>query len=157
MGIRVNLSDTEAGGFDPVPAGRYVLNVFDGEVRESGKEAKHPGSQYIAWEFTIASGDFEGRHVWSNTIIDHGDCPCDNGETFMKGLFALKGLLAATGKWSPEQLDADEFDFEVDDLAGATVGASLTVRKSEEYGDSNNIKRFRSLDDAELASSSSLP
>lgn len=156
MGIRVNLSDVD-GGFDPLPAGRYVLNVFDGEIRTSGDNAKHPGSQYIAWEFTVASGDFEGRHVWTNTVIDHGDCDCGQAETFNKGLFQLRDLLAATGRWTAEELAADDFDFEIEDVVGQQVSAQLTVRQSEEYGDQNQIKRFRPLGDAERENISALP
>jgi len=156
--VRVNLSDTEAGGFEPFPAGRYPLNVFDGEIRTSeSDEAKHPGSQYIAWDFTVAGGEYDGRHVWSNTIIDHGDCECSDGDKFMKGLFALKGLLAATAKWSPEEMDADEFEFEIDDVLGSVVVGTITIRKSEQWGDSNEIKRFKAADEAALAASSNLP
>lgn len=155
--VRVNLSDTEAGAFDPIPSGRYPLNVFDGDIREAGPDAKHPGSEYIAWDFTVAGGEFDGRHIWQNTIFSHGDCDCPNEETFLKGLFSLKGLLAATGKWSPEELDADEFEFEIDDVVGALVIGGVRYRKSEEYGDSNDIRRFHVADEATVASSSSLP
>lgn len=156
MTIRVNLS--EAGeGFDPIPASRYVLNIFDGELREAGENAKHPGSQYIAWDLTVASGEFEGRHIWTNTVVDHGDCECGEESTFNKGLFALRDLLKASGKWLPEELAASDFNFEIEDLTGSVVAATVGVRKSEEYGDQNTIKRFRPLGDAELESLSALP
>ncbi len=156
--VRVNLSETEAGGFDPFPAGRYPLNVFDGEIRTSeSEEAKHPGSLYIAWDFTVAGGEYDGRHVWSNTILDHADCSCDEGEKFMKGLFSLKGLLAATGKWSPEELDADEFEFDLDDVIGTVVVASIVIKPSVKWGDKNEVKRFSAADEAILASASDLP
>ncbi len=155
--VRVNLSDTEAGGFEPFPAGRYPLNVFEGEIRTSGENAKHPGSEYIAWDFTVAGGEYDGRHVWSNTILSHGDCDCNDEATFMKGLFSLKGLLAATGRWSPEELDADEFDFDIDDIVGSLVSGTITIRRSEEWGDSNEIKRYRPADADAVAASSDLP
>ncbi len=155
--VRVNLSDTEAGGFDPVPGGRYPLNVFDGEIREAGPDAKHSGSEYIAWDFTVAGGEFDGRHIWANTIFSHGDCDCPNEATFLKGLFALKGLLAATGIWSPEELDADEFDFDIDQVVGSLVVGAVRYKKSEEYGDSNEIKRYYAADEAAVAASSNLP
>lgn len=156
--VRVNLSETE--GFDPIPAGRYPLNVFDGELRTSGENAKHPGSEYIAWDFTVAAGDNEGRHIWTNTVTDHGDCDCGDAEAiarFEKGKFMLMDLLKATGKWSEEELRSEDFDFEIEDVVGSTVSAAVGVRKSEEYGDQNTIKKIKALSEAELASTSTLP
>lgn len=158
MPLRVNLADVEGDAFEPIPVGRYPLRVFDGEIRTSESErAKHPGSEYIAWEFVVESGDFEGRHLWENTVLDHAECTCDKEEQFNKGLFKLKNLLSATGKWSPEELDSPDFDFEIDDVLGAIVAGTVTISKSEEYGDGNNIKRWKLLDEASLGSSSALP
>jgi hypothetical protein len=140
MGIRVDLSDVESGGFDPIPAGRYPLRVFDGEIRESGPKAKNPGSEYIAWEFIVESGDFEDRHLWTNTSL------------LPQALFGLKGLLGATGQWSAEELDAADFDFDIDDVLGSLVMATVTVRNDPEYGESNVIKRFKPIDASELSS-----
>lgn len=140
MPIHVDLSDVESGGFDPIPVGRYPLRVFDGEIKESGPEAKHPGAEYINWEFLVESGDFEDRHLWAITSL------------LPQALFGLKGLLEATGKWTAEELDADDFDFEIDDVLGSLVMGTVTIRHSEEYGDSNVIKRFKSVDASELSS-----
>ncbi len=155
--VRVNLSETDADAFEPFPGGRYPLNVFDGEIRTSGPNATHPDAEYIAWDFTVASGDFDGRHVWDNTSFSHADCDCGDEEKFLKALFKLKGLLAATGKWSPEELDAEEFAFEIDDIVGSVVKAQIRIKKDEEYGDKNEIRKYMAMDAAELASSSTLP
>lgn len=158
MPLRVNLADVEGDAFEPIPAGRYPLRVFEGEIRTSeSATAKHPGSEYIAWEFLVENGEYEGRHLWANTMLSHGDCDCGDLDTFNKSLFSLKNLLAATGNWTPEELDADDFGFEIDDVIGSLVMGTVTVRKSEEYGDGNNIKRFKELDEAAIGSSSALP
>lgn len=160
MSLRVNLSNVESGSFDPIPAGKYPLNVFDGELRESGDNAKHPGAQYIAWEFIVASGEFEDRHLWDNTIFSHDGCDCGDSaaiEKFEKGFFKLKGLLAATQKWSAEELDSDEFTFDIEDVIGSSVLAGVTRRNDPEYGESNVIKSYKVLDPAEVGSSSVLP
>lgn len=169
MSLRVNLSDVEGNAFDPIPSGNYPLNVVDGDIREGGPDAKHPGAEYIAWEFTVAAGDNEGRHLWDNTVFRHDGvddegnfigCDCgdeDAIEKYNKGLFKLKNLLTATGHWSAEELDSDEFSFAIDDVLGSQVKARVTVRKSDEYGDSNVIKTYKPLDAAEVGSSSVLP
>ena len=157
MGLRVNFADVE--DYDPIPSGNYHLKVTDGELRDSGENAKHPDSQYINWELTVQKGEFEGRKVWTNTVFDHAECTCDEGDKFMKGLFALMGLLGATGKWSKEELKDDEFDFEIDDVIGLDVKAAVTKTGSEddEYGVQNNVKRFRRISEAEMAETSLLP
>ena len=158
MSLRVNLSDVEGDAFEPIPAGRYPLRVFDGEIRTSESEnAKHPGSEYIAWEFLVENGEHEGRHLWANTTWSHGDCDCGNEEQFNKSLFSLKNLLAATGNWTPEELDSDEFTFEIDDVIGSLVMATVTVRRSDQWGDGNDVKRFKQLDESAVGSSSALP
>jgi hypothetical protein len=157
MSLRVNLSEVEGSSFDAIPSGRYPLNVFDGEIRTSESErAKHPGSQYIAWEFTVDAGDFEGRHLWENTLLDHADCTCGDEEKFNKGLFKLKQLFSATGKWTDEQLDSDEFSFEIDDVLGSKINGQVRRTNSEEYGEGNSISKFL-RQDAGSTSSSVLP
>ena len=157
MSLRVNLSEVEGGSYDAIPSGRYPLNVFDGEIRTSQSErAKHPGSEYIAWEFTVDAGDFEGRHLWENTLLSHGECECGDEETFNKGLFKLKQLLQATGRWSDEELNSPEFDFEIDDVLGSKLAGQVRKTNSDEYGEGNTISKFVKLEAGALGSSTSV-
>ncbi len=143
--VRVNLADA-GEGFEPLPRGTYALRIDDGELGTAeSEEAKHPGSQYVNWDMIVTQGDNEGRHVFANTIVSHGECECDDEETFNKGLFAIAGLLRASGRYSDEELDSDEFELDIDDLIGSEVAAVLGIRKSEVYGDSNNVKRFKPI------------
>ena len=136
--MRVDLTDTS--GFELIPAGRYNAVITDGEIREStSDEAKHPGSEYINWELTISEGDYEGRKQWTNTPISHGTHECD--EWGPNALIGIKALLAATGKWSDEDL-AGALDFEIDDVLGSTVGISVVVRDYR-GDDVNNVRRVR--------------
>lgn len=136
--MRVDLSGTET--FEVIPSGRYQAKVTDGEIRASGPSAKHPGSEYINWEFTIQLGDYEGRKQWTNTPIGHGECDCNDWKS--GALFGLNNLLAATEIWSKEELDSDEFDFEIADIIGSDV--SIAVATEKYMGDDvNNVKRVR--------------
>ncbi len=144
--VRVNLA--EAGeGFEPVPAGTYAITIDSGELRVTSSEgdAKHPGSDYANWDFIVTQGDYEGRHIFANTTVAHGDCDCGDEEKFNKSLFGIAGLLKASGRYTEEQLASDDFELEIDDLVGSELAILVGIRKSEEYGDQNNVKRYRPL------------
>lgn len=130
MGLKVNFSDTESNSFSPIPKGKYHVKVTDYEVKEAGENAKNPGSQYINWECVVQDGAQEGRKLFTNTsLLPHA-------------LFALKGLLEATGKWSQEQLDSEDFDLEPDEVIGCDLIAVVELTKYN-GDDVNNIKRFQ--------------
>lgn len=153
--MRVNLSGAEASIFDPLPAGRYILRISDHEVKESGPKAKHPGAQYINWEFDVQSDEHENRKVWTNTMLTHEGCDCEDDEAiekFNKSLGNLVQLLLATGEYTKEDLAQEDLEIDFTDLYGTDVGAVLKIRKSDEYGDSNEVKRFKPL--AEMGSNS---
>lgn len=136
MGLRVDFTDVETSNFDPIPAGTYIAKVTDGELRESGPNSKNPGSQYINWEFTIQDGDYAGRKQWTNTSL------------LPQALFALKDLLAATGKFN---VDGD-LDFDIEDVIGSDV---KIVVKQKRFDDElrNEVKRVKPLGDDEGDSS----
>jgi hypothetical protein len=139
--VRVNLTASDAS-FDAIPSGRYRAVVSGGELRTSGEKAKHPGSEYANMEFTILEGDHESRKLWSNIILSHGDCGCDEKETFDKSLGTLVSFLKATGRVTAEDLSSGDFDFNIDDYIGAEV--VLTVSQREYEGEMRNeIKRYR--------------
>jgi hypothetical protein len=101
MGIKVNFTDTatygnSSLGLDPLPTGKYHVAITDGEIRESGPNSKNPGSQYINFEFTVQSGDYEGRKVWANaSLLPHA-------------LYTIKGILEALGY----ETTGNELDFD---------------------------------------------
>ncbi len=147
--MRVDLSETDAG-FEPIPSGRYQVIVTDGEIRTSGPNAKHPGSEYINWEFVIQEGEYEDRKQWTNTPIGHGTCECSDWKA--GAYFGLNALLAATGKWTTEELDSDKFDFDIDDVLGSEVSISVAIEKYQGE-DVNNVKRVKPPFTGEEASS----
>lgn len=134
--MKVNFSNVEVQDFEPLPAGWYVVNVTDGEIRESGPKSKNPGSEFIHWEYTIQEGQpFANRKIWDNTtLLPHA-------------LFSLKGLLAATGRFNDDQL-GDELDFEIEDVLGSTLQVRVTQRDGEgEYSGNvyNDVKGYKAV------------
>lgn len=137
--MKVDLSATDAG-FEAIPAGRYLARITDGEIRTSQSEgAKHPGSEYISWEFTISEGEYAGRKQWLNTPLSHGTCDCDKWTP--NALIGLKGLLTASGKFKDAQL-AKSLNFEIEDLLGSEVILIVRVRQYQGE-DRNEVKRVR--------------
>ena len=111
MGFKVNFSGVEVRDFsEPVPSGWYHVKVTDGEVRESGPNAKNPGAEYINWEITIQEGEHEGRKGWPNaSLLPHA-------------LFTMKAILGACG------LDVSgDLDFEITDVVGKDMLAKATI------------------------------
>lgn len=142
MGLTINLTDVESGGYDPLPSGAYTVRVTDGELRESGPSAKNPGSQYINWEFTVQDGEYENRRVWTNTSL------------LPQALFRLKELLGATGRFS--DLDG-VLDFEIDDVLGAEMRITVIQKPGQDGAPRNEIKRFRLMGSSEASASNLLP
>lgn len=154
--MRVNLSAADAQ-FDALPAGKYLAKVTGGELNTSESDtAKHPGSEYINWEFTIQTGEFEDRKLWSNTTVSHGDCDCNDEEKFNKSLGNLVSLLKATGVASDDDLESEDFELDIDDLIGKDVVLVVTQRTWD--GElRNDVKRYRAAGDMATADSSLLP
>lgn len=139
MAIRVNLAGVKAGKFDPIPAGSYICTIYSHEIKEASEKAKNPGSEYINWELVIQEGDHADRHLWAMTTL------------LPDNLASLKELLLASGRFSEEQLESPNgFDFEPEDVYGATVMAVVGIQKYQGE-DRNNVRRIRpvSIDRAE--------
>jgi hypothetical protein len=137
--MKVDLTDV-GGDFDVIPRGKYQAQITDGELREAGEQAKHPGSLYVNWEFTLTEGEFENRKLWTNTSVGHGDeCKCGDWKPGSMG--NIKSLLFATGLYTKEQL-AESIDFEIDDVIGAHVTA-IVIIKEYQGDDQNEVKRVK--------------
>jgi hypothetical protein len=145
--VRLNFTDEETYGQsslgrDPLPAGKYHVAITDVDVRESGPNAKHPGSEYWAIEFTVQEGDYQNRKVWTNaTMLAHA-------------LYTIKGILEAIGV----ETIGNQIDVEPDDLINKELvvrvvkkGAS-TITKSDgttqDVDERNEIKGFYKVDGA---------
>lgn len=129
MGIRVNFAEVEEKDFAAFPSGTYNAKVTDAEdveVKNQGKlDAGTPGTK---WEFTIQDGPEAGKKCWTNTWLAPNS------------IWALKQLLAATGRFTDEQL-AGELDFTYDQVIGSDVQVK-TVRKLKPDGDANDPEDY---------------
>lgn len=121
-------NDSSTGDFQPLPAGWYTATITDAEVRDT----KAGTGQYIAVRYDITGPSHEGRVVFGNLNISN---PNPKAEEI--GRQQLGQLMRAIGVESLK--DSDQ-------LIGGSLAIKLAIRKSEEYGDSNDVKGFKALE-----------
>lgn len=118
------------GDFAPLPAGWYTATVAGAEL----KTTKAGTGQYISVRYDITGPTHEGRVVFGNLNIRN---PNPKAEEI--GHQQLGDLMRSTGLAKVE---------DTDELIGGHCQIKLTVRKSEEYGDSNEVRSWKPVDGA---------
>lgn len=140
--------------FEPLPNGKYIMEVTDYREGVAGDNAKNAGAPTVTWTCTIQStiaGDteienrktgeivkVEGRNIWENmTIVE-------------ASFWRLKAFLDACG------FDVSgEIDFDPDEVLNSRFVAKVGIqpkrkgKDGEEYEAKNVIRSFHSLEDAE--------
>jgi hypothetical protein len=142
------MADVETTDFEALPASTYVCRITDAEEGVTSESSpKAPNEDYIRWEFTVASGEHEGRKFWTNTLLNH-----------QKSKWVLKGLLIATGFFTAEQFDSGDIDFRTYEeqggdgpvLLGTLVKVRVDRKKREDNDEyQNNIKAFKKVSEEE--------
>jgi hypothetical protein len=113
--------------YEPVPAGWYSVRVNDADLRTT----KAGNGQYIAVRYDIVGPSHEGRVVWGNLNIKN---PSSKAEEI--GRQQLAELMVAVGLKKVS---------DTDQLIGGELSIKLAIRKSDEYGDSNDVKGFKAI------------
>lgn len=137
--------------FEPLPNGKYIMEVTDYREGTASDQAKNAGAPTINWTLTIQStlgGDtvitdrggnevkVEGRNIWENmTIVE-------------SSFWRLKAFLDACG------FDVSgEIDFDPDEVLNSVLVCKVGIqpkRKNketgEEYDAKNVIRSFHSLE-----------
>jgi hypothetical protein len=151
--MKIDFTDVEGQQtFDPIPAGKYIVEVTDYREGTAKDTAKNPGAATVSWQLTVESlsnGDthltnregkeikVEGRTVWENmTLVENS-------------FWRLKAFLAACG------FDVEgEIDFNPDEVLNSRLVAKVAVQRGrknpetgEEYDPRNQVKSWFSLDD----------
>jgi len=112
--------------FEPIPSGVYTVACTKAEV----KATKAGTGTYINAEFTVKSGEYEGRKLFHTLTVTN-----PNPKAVDIGLAQIKDILIASG--------ATNFKLQsVNDLCGKVVNAKVTIEESEEYGSRNKITSF---------------
>lgn len=115
------------GNFEPLPAGWYTATISDATI----KDTKAGTGQYIAVRYDITGPTHEGRVVFGNLNVHN---PNPKAEEI--GRQQLGDLMRAIGLTQVQ---------DTDQLLGGQCQIKLAVRKSEEYGDSNDVKAWKAI------------
>lgn len=125
--------------YEPIPAGWYTVGITAAEL----KSTKAATGQYISVRYDIIAPSHQGRVVFGNLNIFN-----PNAEAEKIGRQQLGELMAAAGIATLDDTDL---------LIGKQLQIKLKIRKSDQYGDSNDVDGYKSLGGAMPSMSSAAP
>ena len=129
MQLSFNAAEVEpSSSFDPIPAGTYTAEITDSKE----KDTKSGNGSYLELTFSIIEGEFMNRLIWVRLNLKNPNATAV--EIAQKDLSAI---CRATGVMN--LTDSSQ-------LHGKPMKVKVSVRKSAEYGDSNEIKSYESAD-----------
>jgi hypothetical protein len=113
--------------FDPLPEGWYNVNITGAEL----KTTKAGTGQYIAIKYTVTGPTMQGRVVFGNLNIKNANVKAEEiGREQLGQIMRATGLAKVT---------------DTDMLIGGSLAIKLSIRRSEDYGDSNDVKAFKAI------------
>ena len=141
-----NFNGVEPSGFEIVPAGTYKVAVTDAFFSPTRDGA----GQYMKVEFTIIEGHFENRKVFSMYNLMN-----KNPQAVQIAMGQVVSMLIAMGYKKEElgELSKEDLLCKIDNKE---LQIKVGVRKSEEWGDQNNVKGYKPIS-SPLAASSEQP
>jgi len=131
LGMTINAADLPQGNngdFQPLPAGWYSATITSAEV----KQTRAGTGSFIAVRYDITGPSHEGRVVFGNLNISNPNPKAEEiGRQQLGDLMRAIGLDSVT--------DSDQ-------LIGGQCQIKLAIRKSEEYGDNNDVKGWKAVE-----------
>lgn len=143
MSIRINVSDkaaqSESRDIEPVPTGKYLVQVDGYEIREVKDDASpNKGQMYVNLELTIQEGEYEGRKIWTNIMLF--------GEAY-SAVWLCKALRIYDGKGELEFPEADQLMGEQFVVKAVHVGETTDKKdSSKKYAPKNEVKGYWNKD-----------
>lgn len=129
----------QGNSFEPVPDGWYNATITKAEVRDT----KAGDGSYIAVSYTITGPSHEGRIIFGNLNLRN-----KNPKAEEIGRQQLGDVMRAIGLAKVD--DSDQ-------LIGGQLGIKLKTRKSEQYGDQNEVSGWRAVAGSTPPSASAAP
>jgi hypothetical protein len=131
------------GNYEVLPAGDYSMMIIDSELRET-----KAGGHYLNVTFELSGNDkFDGKKVFKMFNVDNA-----NPKAVSIGLGELKLLAAACKniewyenlKTATSWEDAEEKLNTIFEALGNIIFiGNVIIVKSDQYGDKNEVKRFK--------------
>lgn len=123
--------NTARGGFDPLPKGWYEA-IVESMVATPTKSGS---GVYLKTQFQIIGGAYANRKLFHNLNVKN-----DNETAQKIGLGQLYRIANALGYARPE--DAGE----TDNLCNKPLMISVSIKKSDQYGDQNIVTDFKAYE-----------
>lgn len=137
--------------FEPIPAGKYIVEVTDYREGTASDSAKNAGAPTISWELTVEStvGGDETITVRGNEVKVLDRKIWENMTLVEASFWRLKALLEGCG------FDVEgEIDFDPDAVLNSRLVVNVGVQKGrknretgEEYAPRNTVRSFHQLDE----------
>lgn len=124
-----NLPQGNGGSFDPLPAGWYTATMAGAEL----KSTKAGTGQYIAVRYDIIGPTHQGRVMFGNLNIRNQSPKAEEiGRQQLGDICRAIGLAKVS---------------DTDQLIGHSLMIKLSIEKSDQYGDKNEVKGFKPIGD----------
>ena len=115
------------GNFEPLPAGWYTVTITQSELKPN----KAGTGQYIKLRYDVTGPTHQGRVVFGNLNIKNPNQKAEEiGRQQLGDIMRAIGLAKVT---------------DTDQLIGGNLSIKLDVKTDEKYGDSNEVKAFKSV------------
>jgi hypothetical protein len=129
----VNLNDVPDS--DVIPAGEYRLICTKAELATS-TNGKY---DMVKLQWSVGSGEFQNRVVFDQMIIKTTASDANAKQAVAIGHRRLKAMCLAVGVDKPN----DTADF-----VGKKCNAAVIIAKSDEYGDRNEVRKYKPANNA---------
>jgi hypothetical protein len=129
------VADPNAGQSDyaPLPAGWYTVRITEADI----KETKAGTGNYIKVRYDVLDGTHAGRVVFGNLNLRNPNPKAEEiGRQQLSRLMLAMGLTQVT---------------DTDQLIGGELSIKLAIQKSDQYGDSNDVKDWKALSNQPVA------
>lgn len=112
--------------FSPIPAGEYLVMVTSSEI----KDTKNGQGQYLQLTLQVLDGAYKNRLVFDRINIQHANTSAQEiGQRALSALCYAVNVLHISNSAQ---------------LHGIPFIVRLAVRKDDQYGDSNDVKAYKS-------------
>lgn len=125
-GFNVNDLPQDTGGFEPLPAGEYQVNIGGAELCNT----KSGNGQYIKLALDVIGPTHQGRKLWANLNIRNQSAKAEEiGRSQLNSVMRAIGLVNLS---------------DTDELIGGKLTVKVTI-KDDEYGKGNEVKAYKAI------------
>lgn len=125
-GFNVNDLPQDTGGFEPLPAGEYQVNIGGAELCNT----KAGTGQYINLALDVIGPTHQGRKLWAKLNIRNPSAKAEEiGRSQLNSVMRAIGLVNLS---------------DTDELIGGKLTVKVTI-KDDEYGRGNEVKAYKAI------------